>query len=228
LNYILFLDSEEEEDQPQQVTVKVGRTESEKLKKAREKSFGFLQKKNAEEVWIQTEFCPFGSEKSMMERNQLLTNYPNENVSVLALSKEKYLASLISQTEETDPKSSEVMSMYHIKSLPLGEQVRLLMLNGSCIYFVILCVDITCFFISLFLLVRLISFARLCETLGVTGDSQQDQLLRSVQQVASLIQGNWVVKSEVLYPKDKMCGVTGVNHEIITKARDYVVSISIT
>ena len=149
MNYILFLDSEEEEDQPQQVTVKVGRTESERLKKAREKSFGFLQKKNAEEAWIPTEFCPFGSEKSMMERNQLLTSYPNENVSVLTLSKEKYLASLITQTVETDPKSSEVMSMYHIKSLPLGEQVRLLMLNGSFVYFFILCVDLTCiFFIS--------------------------------------------------------------------------------
>lgn len=32
------------------MTVKFGRTESERVKKAREKSFGFLQKKNAEEV----------------------------------------------------------------------------------------------------------------------------------------------------------------------------------
>lgn len=42
-------------------------------------------------------------------------------------------------------------------------------------------------------------------------------------QVAVLVQGNWVVKSDVLYPKDKMCGVSGIAHDVIAKARDHLV-----
>jgi len=54
--------------------------------------------------------------------------------------------------------------------------------------------------------------------------------LKSLQQVAELVQGNWVVKSEILYPsgeKDKtvkLCGISGIHPDIISKARDYVVS----
>nr|CAG4650220.1 EOG090X07NA [Sida crystallina] len=179
-------DTEGEEDQPQQVMVKFGRTESDRLKKAREKSFGFLQKKNAEELWVPTEFHSCGTEKSMMERNRLLTDKPNDQVSVLSLSKPDYVSSLISLSSEEQV-----------------EQVRCLMLN-----------------------VNLISFSRICSVLKISGDNQQQQLLRSLQHVATLVQGNWVVKSDVLYPKDKMCGVTGINYEIITKARDHVVCAS--
>lgn len=100
---------------------------------------------------------------------------------------------------------------------------------------------------------KVISFSRLCSVLQVSGDAQQ-QLLRAVQHVAILIQGNWVVKSEILYPfseqdkskfsgvnnereksklsgfvtereKPKLCGVTGICPKILSKARDYVVSI---
>jgi hypothetical protein len=48
--------------------------------------------------------------------------------------------------------------------------------------------------------------------------------------VAELVQGNWVVKSEILYPsgeKDKtvkLCGISGIHPDIISKARDYVVN----
>lgn len=54
--------------------------------------------------------------------------------------------------------------------------------------------------------------------------------LKSLQQVAELVQGNWVVKSEILYPsgeKDKtvkLCGISGIHPDIISKARDYVVN----
>ena len=102
---------------------------------------------------------------------------------------------------------------------------------------------------------KLISFSRLCSVLEISGDAQQ-QLLRAVQHVALLIQGNWVVKSEILYPtaeqdkskssggsmekekakftgfgsekeKSKLCGVTGICPKILTKARDYVVGVGL-
>lgn len=72
--------------------------------------------------------------------------------------------------------------------------------------------------------VKVISFGKLCKLLDVQGDNMQQQLLRSLQQVAVLVQGNWVVRSDVIYTKDKLCGVTGISHEICSKARDYLVS----
>lgn len=77
--------------------------------------------------------------------------------------------------------------------------------------------------------VKLISFSQLCITLKIVQEFQKLELLKSLQQVAELVQGNWVVKSEILYPvvdKDKpskLCGVTGIHPDILTKARDYVV-----
>jgi len=114
----------------------------------------------------------------------------------------------------------------------------------SHVYFPIFCI---------FQLVKVISFNRLCNVLQISGEAQQ-QLLRAVQHVALLIQGNWVVKSEILYPtseqdksktsggnmgrdkskvggfisekeKAKLVGVTGICPKILSKARDYVVSI---
>ncbi len=63
----------------------------------------------------------------------------------------------------------------------------------------------------------------------MTLEPQKIELLKPLQQVAELVQGNWVVKSEILYPSGdkekavKLCGITGIHPEIISKARDYVV-----
>lgn len=70
----------------------------------------------------------------------------------------------------------------------------------------------------------------MCTTLKITQEPLKMEALKSLQQVAELVQGNWVVKSEILYPsgeKDKivkLCGISGIHPDIITKARDYVVS----
>lgn len=85
------------------------------------------------------------------------------------------------------------------------------------------------FFSSLFVAVKLISFNQLCNILEIVHETQKLELLKSLQQVAELVQGNWVVKSEILFPsaeKDKpgkLCGITGIQPDIMSKARDYVV-----
>jgi len=50
-------------------------------------------------------------------------------------------------------------------------------------------------------------------------------LLRIVQQVAVLVQGNWVVRSDVLYPKDTSSNISGVPAELMCRGRDYIVSL---
>lgn len=79
--------------------------------------------------------------------------------------------------------------------------------------------------------VKVTSFSRLCSFLDFTEENQQQDVLKCVQQVAELVRGNWVVKSDVLYPTPekerdktvKLCGLTGIHPEILSKARDFVV-----
>lgn len=72
-------------------------------------------------------------------------------------------------------------------------------------------------------------FSQLCSSLEITTEFQKDNLLNLVQEVAELVQGNWVIKSEILYPAPvknepvKLTGVSGIHPVILTKARNYVV-----
>nr|CAG4649404.1 EOG090X07NA [Scapholeberis mucronata] len=206
-------DSAEEEETPEQVTVKFARTETDRSKALREKSYGFLLKKNAEEPWIHTKFFPFRSEESKLERNHLLCGKPDQMVHNLTLPKETYINNLIGPSTESGGALKQLnlgtLSMYQIRKLPLlVEKVRHLMAN-----------------------VKLISFDGLCSCLQISQENQKSELLKALQQVAELVQGNWVVKSEILYPsgeKDKpvkLCGVTGIHPDIISKARDYVLHL---
>nr|CAG4647122.1 EOG090X07NA [Megafenestra aurita] len=199
-----------DEEVAEQITVKFARTESDRTKALREKSFGFLQKKNAEEAWIHTKFFPFRSEESKLERNHLICDKSDETVQNITLPKDKYISSLIGpclECEEVQKHPTlESLSMFQIRKLPqIIERVKHLMRN-----------------------VKLISFSQLCITLKIVQEFQKLELLKSLQQVAELVQGNWVVKSEILYPvvdKDKpskLCGVTGIHPDILTKARDYL------
>lgn len=52
-----------------------------------------------------------------------------------------------------------------------------------------------------------------------------DVILKTLPKVAVLVRGNWVVKSEVLYPANTFSATSGVPAELMCRARDYVVSI---
>lgn len=56
---------------------------------------------------------------------------------------------------------------------------------------------------------------------GVTTEA----LLKTLPKVAVLVRGNWVVKSEVLYPANTFSSTSGVPAELMCRARDYVVCI---
>ena len=69
---------------------------------------------------------------------------------------------------------------------------------------------------------KLLQFSQLATLLEMNADTAS--LLRIVQQVAVLVQGNWVVRSDVLYPKDTSSNVSGVPAELMCRGRDYIVS----
>jgi len=53
-------------------------------------------------------------------------------------------------------------------------------------------------------------------------------ILRTIQTLAVLVQGCWVVKSEILYPLECASDVNGVSGDQMQKARDFIVRLNIT
>ncbi|PNF16672.1 hypothetical protein B7P43_G05410 [Cryptotermes secundus] len=188
------------EDEAQQVTVKFAQQETERKKRARERSFGYLSKKSAEEPWFETEFHNSHSEKAELERGKLYCTKVDERVNELSLGVEEYLKYLVPIEETENPSAlagRSDMSLSHLKLLPVVDQVRNLLREA-----------------------KLLQFSQLVTLLGLTDDTVS--LLRTVQQVAVLVQGNWVVRSDILYPKDTASSVSGVPAELMCRGRDYI------
>uniref|UniRef100_H3B6U4 RNA polymerase III subunit E n=1 Tax=Latimeria chalumnae TaxID=7897 RepID=H3B6U4_LATCH len=78
-------------------------------------------------------------------------------------------------------------------------------------------------FIFFPLAVKVMPFANLMGLMATGTDSTA--VLRCIQQVAMLVQGNWVVKSDVLYPKDSCSPHSGVPAEVLCRGRDFVLKM---
>lgn len=69
----------------------------------------------------------------------------------------------------------------------------------------------------------MISFTQL--RLILSSEHDTAAVLKYLQQVAVLVQGNWVVNSELIYIKDSVSSQNGIPAELMCRARDYIVSI---
>ncbi|XP_072229185.1 DNA-directed RNA polymerase III subunit RPC5 [Leuresthes tenuis] len=193
---------DEAEEEAKAITVRFARPESEQARQRRIQSYEFLQKKQAEEPWIHLQYHGVKDGRSEHERQYLLcqSGDTSEN-SELVKSPKEYLDILMPPLEEEKAAKpvgpSNVLSMAQLRTLPLGEQVKTLMKN-----------------------VKLMPFANLMGLLASGTD--QTAVLRCIQQVALLVQGNWVVKSDVLYPKNTCSAHSGVPAEVLCRGRDFV------
>ncbi|KAF6126501.1 RNA polymerase III subunit E [Phyllostomus discolor] len=193
---------DEAEEDVKQITVRFSRPESEQARQRRVQSYEFLQKKHAEEPWVHLHYYSLRDSRSEHERQYLLCQGSNgvENTE-LVKSPSDYLMMLMppSQEEEKDKPvaPSNVLSMAQLRTLPLADQIKILMKN-----------------------VKVMPFANLMSLLGPSIDSVA--VLRGIQKVAMLVQGNWVVKSDILYPKDSSSPHSGVPAEVLCRGRDFV------
>ncbi|XP_055994911.1 DNA-directed RNA polymerase III subunit RPC5 isoform X1 [Sorex fumeus] len=193
---------DEAEDDVKQITVRFSRPESEQARQRRVQSYEFLQKKHAEEPWAHLHYYGLRDSRSEHERQYLLCQGSGgaENTE-LVKSPSEYLMMLMppNQEEEKDKPvaPSNVLSMAQLRTLPLADQIRILMKN-----------------------VKVMPFANLMSLLGPSIDSVA--VLRGIQKVAMLVQGNWVVKSDILYPKDSSSPHSGVPAEVLCRGRDFV------
>uniref|UniRef100_A0AAR2LRI3 DNA-directed RNA polymerase III subunit RPC5 C-terminal domain-containing protein n=1 Tax=Pygocentrus nattereri TaxID=42514 RepID=A0AAR2LRI3_PYGNA len=192
---------DEAEDDIKQITVRFARPESEQARQRRIQSYEFLQKKQAEEPWVHLHYhINYSFLSSWLSfKGSLLFSYVVDCIHFNF--PREYLAMLMPPlAEEKIVKPvgpSNVLSMAQLRTLPLGDQVKTLMKN-----------------------VKVMPFANLMGLLASGTDSTA--VLRCIQQVALLVQGNWVVKSDVLYPKSTCSPHSGVPAEVLCRGRDFV------
>ncbi|KAL8175488.1 UNVERIFIED_CONTAM: DNA-directed RNA polymerase III subunit RPC5, partial [Gekko kuhli] len=193
---------DEAEEDVKQITVRFSRPESEQARQRRVQSYEFLQKRQAEEHWVHLHYYGLRDSHSEHERQYLFSQgHGMAGNTELVKSPSEYLMMLVPPSVEEEKQKpvapSNVLSMAQLRTLPLADQIKILMKN-----------------------VKVIPFANLMSLLSSGTDPTA--VLRCIQQVAMLVQGNWVVKSDVLYPKDTSSPHSGVPAEVLCRGRDFV------
>lgn len=196
-------ENEDEEEEAEQVTVKFARQENERLKRLRERSFGYLSKKSAEEPWYYTQYFGRFSEKAELEKAHLycesaLTS--TGDTAQMSLARSDYTRLLVPppiQEEYQKQVASDALSLIQLQQMSMVDRVRQLLLRA-----------------------KIVQFSQLLSLLGHENDVAG--MLRAVQQCAVLVRGNWLVRSDLLYPKDSFSASGKVPAELMCRARDYI------
>ncbi|XP_043280382.1 DNA-directed RNA polymerase III subunit RPC5 [Venturia canescens] len=194
-------DGEEEEEAVKQVNVTFARQKSDFFTKMREQSFQEQSKKSLEESWIETQYRETNSSQAELMRLDMYCSSTDESVNTLKLTRNEYLKMLAPpmKTEQyaVASASNHGTSLVYIRTLPLLDQIRILMKDA-----------------------KILSFTQLRSILST--DHEAIAIIKYLQQVAVLVQGNWVVNSELIYPKDTISSHSGIAAELMCRARDYV------
>lgn len=195
------------------------------MRLAREKSFNYLSKKSAEEPWCNTKWHHSTTDASELERMKLVSESQEYVGEALNVPSKQYLRLLVPQDKEEaaviPQLPAHVISLNALKQLPLLEQCRLLLKDGK-VFSRAEKRTLTYIFVA----AKIITFQQLMILLSGGEGLNIETVLRTLPQVASLCRGNWVVRSDVLYPKDTFSSVSGVPATIMCRARDYVVCIA--
>ncbi|XP_020608714.1 DNA-directed RNA polymerase III subunit RPC5-like [Orbicella faveolata] len=194
-------DSQDEEEEAKPLTVKFARPETERAKAQRLSSFKYLEKKKAEELWKTVEFFNPQDDIAAAEHSLLYCQEMESESPEFRVTPRDYLKLLTpsaSQEESSKPPvPSNVLSMTQLKTMDLPDQVKALLINA-----------------------KVISFSQLCRLLSP--GAKEASVLKCVQQYAVLVQGCWVVKSELLYPEGSISPNSGIAADILCKGRDYL------
>ncbi|XP_059615952.1 DNA-directed RNA polymerase III subunit RPC5 [Phlebotomus argentipes] len=194
---------EAEEEELKQITVKFARSsDSEKAKKAREKTFDFLAAREAEEPWCEAFWHPNQSAAVELEKQRLFCTKTTPTGHTLASTSRDYVKALI--PPERHDKSVEsivpsgIVSLYKLKDLGLQEQIKNILID-----------------------VKMVSLTQLLAILD-DREASEEKVVRILPLVGMLIRGNWVVQSEILYPVESFSSTNGISSEIMCRSRDYV------
>ncbi|KAF6199086.1 hypothetical protein GE061_007111 [Apolygus lucorum] len=188
-------EDEEEEAAAKVVRVQFPRAESERAKKAREASYTHFMEKTGVEPWFNTQFHDVDSAIAKLERTRLTSGF-GRGGKPLDLTSEDYLDALLPKEIELGSTKApslpdHLTSIAHLKELPLKDQVHKILEQ-----------------------VRTVDASQLSWLLNC----DKSKILDCLQTCAVLVQGNWVLRSDLLY---KSC-VNGIPASIIANARDFI------
>lgn len=191
---------DEEEEEARQVTVKFARNDTERARKAKEKSYNHFAQMNEEEPWCETMWYPNDSEIAALEKHKLQIGTMDSQKHLFSLEKNHYLKNLLTTEEDSSVAESlltaRVLSHRNLAQLPLVDQIQHLLTDG-----------------------KILSFSTI---LSYVTDKNVDRVLHALGVVGTLIKGNWVVKSEVLYPEKAVSSTNGVLAKFMIRAREYI------
>lgn len=151
------LESDPDEEEPKQVTVKFARTETDRVRKAREKSFNYLSKKSAEEPWCETLWNDKNSVAADIERQKLFSTSNESTGHALSLSNIDYIEVLIpAERDDSNVDTmvhSNIVCMNKLPTMPLADQIQQILKDGKILFRIFK----TKFYINLILFFVLIS-----------------------------------------------------------------------
>ncbi|KAH8302954.1 hypothetical protein KR044_012452 [Drosophila immigrans] len=205
-------DDSDDEEIAQQVTVKFARgtgagaagAAAKKTKEQRGTYDNFVAR-IVEEPWCETFWHARNTPQAELERQKMFSTNHQANQS-LALPASAYLSKLLPHDEHVQQvdATGRVQPVYNkamLKTLPLLDQLRVLLKDA-----------------------KLLSFADVLHIMSEHIDPHvsADKVLALLPQVGILLHGNWVPKSEVVYPEKMLSHANGVTAEQMIRARDYI------
>ncbi|EDV27885.1 uncharacterized protein TRIADDRAFT_52872 [Trichoplax adhaerens] len=130
---IVKSDSEEEED-IKPVTVRYAVPESDQAKAYRISSHAYLEKKNAEEQWIEAEFVGRDDTRATVERELLTNGNMDEITCDYGISAKGYLDALMPPPPaevSVSVNPENILSITQLKTMSLPEQIKSILLSGT-------------------------------------------------------------------------------------------------
>ncbi|CAK8687070.1 unnamed protein product [Clavelina lepadiformis] len=205
--------SQDEAEDAKAVTVRFKGVESEAARTARERSYAAYEKRLQQEKWIAATVHSKNDSYTDRERKRLVCGKVfNTNMdggtglmfTEMCLPASDYLKTLVPKYIVSDVDSNtipdNVLSLAKLGSLSLGEQLKCLMRSANIVHFS-----------------HLLTL--------IPGASDANSVVRSLQSFAVLVQGCWIVKSEILYPANTVSSITGVPAETMCRVRDYILCL---
>ncbi|XP_066920648.1 DNA-directed RNA polymerase III subunit RPC5-like [Clytia hemisphaerica] len=186
---------DEEEPEAKLVQLRFARNSKNSSKQANQKA------QNVDEEWVKMEFHQPDDFRSKLERKLLYCHQNDFEAPEFTLTSRDYLKVLAPPEEQDSSLPADmpqgVLSLLKLKTMGFSEQVKALLVTA-----------------------KVLQFTQLCVLLG--GGLDDKIVLKALEQYAMLVQGCWVVKSEVLYPKGTKSQISGIDAEKIWPTRDYV------
>ncbi|KAL8610290.1 hypothetical protein ACOMHN_062022 [Nucella lapillus] len=195
-------DSSQDEDEAEAVTVRFAPQESAEAKARRLGSSEYMYRQTQEERW-----CPLTyngqNDRLTVEHKfqQLYASRSQDKRQQFWNSAEEYLTAMVPDRDSDHIVKTEmpdsVLTRQRLKQMPLAESVKAVLMSA-----------------------KVMKFSLVMEMLPEGTDPVAT--LRVLQQVAVMVQGCWVIKSDVLYPSDACSSYSGIAAEHLIRGRDFV------